>query len=68
MKYDLTGVWVTIAAIVVGICSHFNVIVGQSEALNVIVALVALFGTIKSGTVMRSNAIAGGYHPSQIQE
>ncbi len=62
--YDQSGFYMVIASIVVGICSHYNIIVGQSEALNFIVAIVAIIGTTKQANNTRNNAIAGGYHPS----
>jgi hypothetical protein len=64
MKYDQTAVYTVLASLLVGALSHYNIIVGQSEALNVIVALGVLIGAVNQAVQNRKNAIVGGYHPS----
>ena len=63
--YSQAGTYTAIAAIVVGIFAHYGYIFTQSEVLNVIVGMVALFGIIKQGMTTKNIAIKAGIHPSQ---
>lgn len=51
MTDTLTGSWTALAALVVAVLAHFNIIIPQSTILTVITGFVTLYGVIHQITV-----------------